>query len=553
MKYCHKRFRVSIVLILAIIIGCLISVRNAFATSPPALLPAEKAFSLKTVLRKDKQLELQLEIAPGYQLYKDHFKFIGRLGQKIDQSIFKLPLAILKQDEDLGNYQVYTDLLTLIVPVAVEFGTNTGFVMEYQGCSEGGFCFAPIAKDIEILPNTTLQVTDITPEQFNQMLENRTKAENRSDPANRSELDRIIEQLKNDSFPLALLSFLGLGLLLAFTPCVLPMVPILANILVGKNKPLTDRRAMLLTSLYVLSMALCYAIAGTIAGMMGSQLQMALQKPLFLVGLSFLLFIFALNQFNLLHIQLPHILTQFLNHLHNKQKQGSVFGAMGMGFLSALMISPCVTPALVGALTYIGQTGNAVLGGSALFAMALGMGLPLLIVACIGSHLLPKAGPWMDHIKILTGVLLIILAGSILMRAIPYTTKKNIETAAHFMPIHSEEDFNQAIQAARLLKKPVILDVYADWCTTCKQIDNELFNNEAVLSTLKNTALLRLDLSHQTKNKKAIQKRFSIIGPPTLIFFSHDGNEIKDFRLVGKLESNSFIEHVKRFISYNNQ
>lgn len=517
----------------------------------PEFLTTDKAFILSARLTNPQQFELDFTIAPGYLLYRKHFDFRTLDGQPIVLADSAFPPITIKRDEMLNEeYEVYTKPIQLIVPVA------SGLRVQYQGCAENGFCFAPVFKEVVSLPNGNIQITEITPEDFNKKTEH--KVENKPDNINKnieSETDRITTQLQSGALPLTLLFFLGLGLLLSFTPCVLPMVPILANILVGENKPLSNRRATTLASLYVFSVAISYAIAGAVAGLMGNQLQQTLQKPGFLITLSVILLLFALNQFGLLKIHLPQFFANTLHKLQHKQKQGSAVGAVAMGGISALMVSPCVTPALVGALTYIGQTGNAVLGGLALFAMALGMGLPLLTVACVGSHLLPKAGPWMGYIKVITGILLLILAGSILMRAFPHTLTETeaMMHQTHFIHIQDETEFNQALNTARKNQKVVVMDVYADWCVACKQLDHTLFANHHVLESLKNTVLLRLDLSNQTKGNTALQKQLEIVGPPSLLFFNKDGTEAKKFRLVGTIGSVNFIDHLRHFLHTQKQ
>lgn len=533
---------------------------NVIAEDQSEFLATDKAFILNAQLKNPQQFELDFSIATGYLLYRKHFEFRTLDGQPITLPESTFPATTTKRDEILNEeYEVYTKPIQLLVPVA------SGVRVMYQGCAENGFCYAPVYKEVVSLPNGDIQITEITPEDFNKKTEH--KVENKPDNINKnivlasaitpteSETDRITTQLQSGALPLTLLFFLGLGLLLSFTPCVLPMVPILANILVGADKPLSNRRATTLASLYVLSVAISYAIAGAVAGLMGNQLQQTLQKPGFLITLSIILLLFALNQFGLLKIHLPQFFANTLHKLQHKQKQGSAFGAVAMGGISALMVSPCVTPALVGALTYIGQTGNAVLGGLALFAMALGMGLPLLTVACVGSHLLPKAGPWMGYIKVITGILLLILAGSILMRAFPHTLAETeaMMHQTHFIPIQDETEFNQALNTARKNQKAVVMDVYADWCVACKQLDHTLFANHHVLESLKNTVLLRLDLSNQTKGNAALQKQLEIVGPPTLLFFDKDGTEAKKFRLVGTIESSNFIDHLRHFLHTQKQ
>jgi thiol:disulfide interchange protein DsbD len=529
----------------------------AEAESESEFLTTDKAFILNARLANSQQFELHFSIAPGYLLYRDHFQFRTLEGQPITLPAESFPLALNKRDEVLGEeYKAYTKPFQLLIPIASTAGVNPGLRVMYQGCAENGFCYAPVAKEIVARPNGEIQITTLSAENFNKQEPDKINSTASSVEAKnitpvKSETDRITTQLKSGALPLTLVFFLGLGLLLSFTPCVLPMIPILANILVGADKPLTNGRAKTLASLYVLSVSICYAIAGVVAGLMGNQLQQTLQKPGFLIMLSIILLLFALNQFGLLRIHLPQFFAQGLHQLQHKQKQGSAFGAIAMGGISALMVSPCVTPALVGALTYIGQTGNALLGGLALFAMAFGMGLPLLTVACLGSHLLPKAGPWMRYIKLTTGLLLVILAGSILMRAFPqslFATEAMIHQT-HFIPVQTETEFSHALNLAQAQKKPVVLDVYADWCIACKQLDKTLFANHTVLDSLKNSLVLRLDLSKQTEENLALQKKLDIVGPPTLLFFDHEGVESKKFRLVGKIESDSFIDHLRQFFT----
>ena len=521
-------------------------------------LPVEKAFILNSRVLPDNQIELNFTIAKGYILYREHFHFKTLEGKIITPNPEVFPQGMVKHDEIQGDYQAYTNQLQLIIPTANETKPQ-GLRLQYQGCSEGGFCFAPFS------PQGVAHITNISAAAFNKgTVASQRTTHAKADPQalaknevkdsgsvqkeeSDSQTNFIDNQLRTGSFPVTLLVFLGLGIMLAFTPCVLPMVPIMANIIVGEKTPLSSRRASLLATLYVLSVAVCYAGAGVVAGLMGSQLQLALQKPVFIISLSFILVLFALGQFSLIRIPMPAVISNSLHNLQNKQKQGSVTGAIVMGMVSALMVSPCVTPALVGALTYIGQTGNAVLGGFALFAMALGMGLPLLIAACIGSHLLPKAGKWMNHIKNLTGVLLLVMAAFIFMRAFPSHQANEIVALSHFTAVQSEQDLNKALSEAKALKKMVILDVYADWCVSCKQLDREVFANKTVLANLKEATLLRLDLTNQTEESVNLQKQLNIVGPPTLIFFGHDGNEAKNYRLVGTIESGNFIKHVKQF------
>jgi thiol:disulfide interchange protein DsbD len=527
-------------------------------------LTAEQAFTLTARRLDNQKIELNFAIAPGYILYKEHFKFRTLEGHPIDNLAPVFPTPQIKQDEALGNLPIYTKQVTLQIPLSKTNPSKTGLRVAYQGCSDSGFCFAPLAKEVVFSADGTPTITDIETEQFAAIATNNNDHTDESvtDPSAtsnnlsvESESDFLTNQLKTGSFPLTFLLFLGLGVLLSFTPCVLPMVPILANILIGENTPLSSSRARLLALVYVLSVSVCYAVAGVFAGMMGSYLQVTLQQPMVLTGLSFVILLFALSQLNLVHIQLPQFFTNALHQIQYKQKQGSILGACAMGFVSALVVSPCVTPALVGALSYIGQTGNAIFGGLALFALAFGMGLPLLTIACIGSRYLPKAGPWMTYIKVITGVLLLVLAGFFFMRAFPKQEATTIvrSTPTHFTTIQSKAELQSALETAKVSGKPVILDVYADWCVSCQQIESEIFENHSVLSSLKDTHLLRLDLTKQTADTQQLQKELAIVGPPTLLFFNVDGEEDKNYRLVGKFKSNDFINHIKHFFTSQNK
>jgi len=520
-----------------------------------SFLPAEKAFALKVKQEKQSdtsQTILSFDIAPGYLLYQEHLqiKVKGDNGLRLLNIV--LPPAHKKQDPILGEYYVYQHRLDIPIPL----GNTKPILISYQGCSEGGFCYAPQVKQIILNQgNGNPEITDVDPSQFNQIDEGGDRAQggDRAPPLqngnNASESDNVSMLFQNKSVALTLLAFFGLGIMLAFTPCVLPMIPIMANILVGADKPLSSRRAVFLASLYVLSVAVCYAFAGVLAGLLGNHLQVTLQQPPFLIGFSLLLLIFGLSQFNLINIRVPQVLSGTLHNLERRQKQGSAFGAMGMGVISALMASPCVTPALVGALTFISQTGNAVLGGSALFMMSLGMGLPLLLVATVGSRFLPKTGPWMVTIKSITGVLLLVLAVTFLYRAIPNEYLPSFLNSdsekSDFITIQTPQELAQILNKAKT--KPVILDVYAKWCVSCQRMDRAIFENPEHKNLTQEYQLLRLDITTLNKGIEQLLKDFSIIGPPTVIFFDKSGQELKDLRLVGEVAPPDFLQHIQKF------
>jgi thiol:disulfide interchange protein DsbD len=501
-------------------------------------LSAEQAFKLSSQTIDKENIALHFEIAPGYLLYKNHFQFKTSEGKAILPSEETWPTPEIKRDKVSGEIPVYKKKLTLKIPLPINRKEERSLLVSYQGCSDGGFCYAPLAQKVVFSKAGSATLTEIPIERFNE---------------SESDLEWVTTLLNTASFPMVIMAFFGVGLLLAFTPCVLPMVPILINILVGEDKPLTsDKRTLLLSSLYLFSSAVCYALVGALAGLMGSHLQTSFQKPLFLISFSFILVLFALNQLNILHIQMPHAISRLFDRVHFQHKQGTVISAIVMGGVSALMVSPCVTPALVGALTYIAQTGEVLLGASALFVLSLGMGTPLLIFVLIGGHFLPKAGSWMTYVKGATGLLLLALAASILMRAFPHhqdIPPSAINAHPSFIEIHNEAELQQALAAARSSLTPVVLDVYADWCVSCKKIDRDVFANDHVKQELQNAKLLRIDLSQSSDAQHQLQKQLGIMGPPTLIFFDHHGEEAKKYRLVGSIESDKFINHFQRFIN----
>ena len=348
--------------------------------------PADQVFKLSAKVAP-KQLQLQWQIKDGYYLYRDRISLAITSSSQQKLGVYHLPDGLNKHHEFLGDFVAYEKELTLNIPLVNSLPAT--FILHYQGCAKSGFCYPPQTR----LLNLQAKTATIT------------------DPdANTTELDQITQLLNShDSFWI-LLGFLGFGLLLAFTPCVFPMLPILSGIIVGQGQQLTTRQAFLLSLTYVLAMAATYALAGIAAAYAGSYIQGAFQNP-WVIGLfSGVFVLLALSLFGLYELQLPAALQQKLLKLSNQQPSGHYVGVAIMGTLSTLIVSPCVSAPLVGALGYIGQTGDAFLGGFALFCLGLGMGIPLLIVGTSAGKLLPKAGPWLEITKQLFGIALLAVA-----------------------------------------------------------------------------------------------------------------------------------------------
>ncbi len=468
--------------------------------------------------------------------------------------------------------------------------------VKFQGCSKAGLCYAPMSEKF-ILDFATNEVKK-------EVVVKEEKKEELT--TNLSETDSIANSLKDGSALLVIATFFGFGLLLSLTPCVFPMIPILSSIIVGasKNEKMTGSRGFILSLVYVLSMSVAYTIAGVIAGIFGANLQVALQNPYVLVTFALLFVALAFSMFGYYEIKLPDSLQTRLNKsTDGKEKQG-LTGIAIMGFLSALIVGPCVAPPLAGALVYIGQTGDAVLGGLALFVMSLGMGMPLLIIGAGAGKFMPKPGGWMEGITRIFGIVMLgvaiwlldrvlnptvimflwsfLLLGSaiylkmyrhILAQLITlvvfllgvvlfvgavsgatnplkplekFTQGAVVQTSSmklDFKKIKNIEELKQAIKES---DKPIMLDFWASWCVSCKELEEITFKDEEVIKRLQGFTLLKADVSENNDDDMALQKMFGVVGPPALIFWDKDKNEVKASRIVGYKNPKEFLEIVNK-------
>lgn len=369
------------------------------------LLEPDDAFRLSSKVSDDK-IELRWEIAPNHYLYRDKFSFKLKNGGDASLGEFELPAGEEKYDEFFGQISTLHGIVELSIPI--KHNGEASLLVGYQGCNELiGICYPPMSKEIKLIPGQSdfaSSLPDTAPTSLSEPL---------------SEQDSLAAALAGGNRWLTVLTFLGLGLLLAFTPCVFPMIPILSSIIVSQGEGLTTRRAFTMSLVYVLAMALTYTVAGVLAGLFGANLQAAFQNAWILGSFSFIFVLLALSMFGFYELQLPSALQTRLSEISNKQQGGSLLGVAIMGLLSALIVGPCVAPPLMGALIYIGQTGDAILGGLALFALSIGMGMPLLLIGTSAGKLLPRAGAWMDVIKAVFGVLLLAVAIWMLERVLP--------------------------------------------------------------------------------------------------------------------------------------
>ena len=382
-------------------------------------LPPDQAFVLKESTAADGSLLLSWAIEPGYYLYRDKMKVSAATAGLILGAVI-LPAGEIKQDPEFGEVAIFKHKAAISVPVTARPPGSDLVEVEvrYQGCAEDGICYPPIRKRVAFDGRTS----DLAPaagEPGASASQTQNSAAMNIPSAEQGAADRIAAEFGQRSLSVTLLGFLGFGLLLAFTPCVLPMVPILSGIIIGQQQPVSALRGFAMSSVYVIAMALTYALAGVAAGLLGHNLQAAFQKPPVLIAFSLLFVALACSMFGFYELQLPAGLQTRLDRLSRAQRGGSYVGVGVMGALSALIVGPCVAPPLAGALAYISQTGSAVVGGSALFALGLGMGLPLIALGTSAGGLLPRVGVWMENIKRVFGVVFLGVAIMFMSRILP--------------------------------------------------------------------------------------------------------------------------------------
>ena len=563
----------------------------------------DEAFQFNITTQDPQTLLARFTVAPGNYLYRDKIRFEISGTQPIQILPFDLPNGKNKIDEVFGPTDVFFHDIDIQLPLDRNpQQQNILLTVHYQGCSETfNICYPPTKKIIELV----LPMSDTS-------LINKVNTQVLSSTQPLSEQDRLAKSLANDNLFTTLVSFFGLGLLLAFTPCVFPMIPILSSIIVGEGKDITTRRAFVLSLVYVLAMSLTYTVAGLLTGLLGANLQTMLQNPWVISSFSALFVVLSFSMFGLYELQLPQGIQDRLHQISHNQTGGKLAGVALMGLLSGLIVGPCLAPPLAGALVFIGQQGDPILGASALFSLSMGMGIPLLIIGTSAGSLLPKAGPWMDGIKSVFGVLMIALAIWLLERIIPgwvalllwgsllvisavYLGALNsltmVSTAwdkllkgfgliilvygsllivgsasgsqnvwqpltvltspdssrgytQHGVKFIQIDNLTELEQQLSQSTKPVMLDLYADWCTECKTMEMTTFKDPAVVAALANTTALQLDMTDNTAEHKALLKKFSIFGPPTILFFDSLGEEYSQYRLIGGLDAQDLSQHL---------
>ncbi|AVF75720.1 TPA: protein-disulfide reductase DsbD [Vibrio alginolyticus] len=580
------------------------SQNNSFGSSSDSFVPVDQAFPFNFYQQDDK-LMLDWQVRDGYYLYQERLSVAG---EKVSLGELQMEDGTPHKDEFFGDVHIYTQPLFVNVPMH-DWQDGARVVVQYQGCAKAGFCYPPETRVIPInaftssnsdsTTATTASKAEQAPTATPPAAQSSTSGDTPSAPV--TQQDSLAANLADNWWTPLL--FLALGVGLAFTPCVLPMYPILTSIVLGSGK-LSQRRALGLSFVYVQGMALTYTLLGLVVASAGMQFQAAMQHPYVLIGLSVLFIALALSMFGLYSLQLPSSVQTWLNNLSNKQQGGSSAGVFAMGAISGLVCSPCTTAPLSGALLYVAQSGDLLTGGIALYALAMGMGIPLILVAVFGNKLLPKAGGWMDRVKTLFGFILLAAPIFLLERIMPemwstilwsalgiaafgwlYHIKNSLEfggwkqsavgiiavlgllasaqpilnywfgnsttqtqqATVSFTRIANVAELEEQLALAKAAGKPVMLDFYADWCVACKEFEKYTFHDPSVEAKLQDFVLLQADVTKNQVQDIELLKHMSVLGLPTIEFWDASGEHVSNARLTGFMQAEPFLEHIKQF------
>ena len=545
----------------------------------PEFLPPDKAFKMSVTNIGEKKILIDWQIEKGYYLYMGMFEFsTDQENVKITKA--QMPDGTKKVDEFFGNVDVYYNSTSAELTFD-KINKNTNLIVTYQGCADAGLCYPPIKKIISLDKYSSEEGLFLKTSSSNDQF-------------------YITEQLNTQSIILNILLFLLAGLLLSFTPCVFPMIPILTGIIVGQGPNISRKKSFLLSLTYVLTMAFTYAIAGTIIAASGINIQASLQSPYVIGTLTILFIILALSMFNFITIQMPQYFQNILINKSNNNKSGSYVGVGIMGSLSALIVGPCVTAPLIGALVYIASTNNYIIGATALFSLGIGMGLPLLILGTSASELMKKIGPYLEFVNKLFGILFLVVAVWLVERILSiymaaflwaslaafiawlfyrsnaenYIVKStlnvlsivlvcysllqvyglrandNFEPTSSFIEKKDSQIFvklkstTDLFDSIKNTENITMVDLWADWCVACKELDKYTFSDLRVRELLTNINIIKFDVTENNDDHSKFLSDNQIYGPPALMFFDNKGDEIKSARIVGFIDADSFLNRL---------
>lgn len=554
--------------------------------SKSAFLSIDEAFPISAQISSDKkQLSIHWDIAEGYYLYQE------KITAKVSNALQPLSVnfnqnAEIHDDPYFGRVAVFTKPLVAYFS-GEAFGDNQSIEVSYQGCTEG-FCYPPEVRTLKVSDLPIASAEEKTPQNSTALL---------------AEQDRLAAGLFQSKY--AAFGFFLLGLGLAFTPCVLPMLPLLSSIVIGQQQRLNMLRAFSLSFLYVQGMALTYTLLGLTVAAIGLPFQIALQHPYVMIGLSVLFTLLALSMFGVFTLQLPSALQTKLNTWSQKQTSGAFGGAFLMGMIAGLVASPCTSAPLSGALLYVAQSGDLVTGAMTLYLLALGMGIPLMLITLFGNKILPKSGEWMNTVKHSFGFVMLALPVFLLSRILPETWEPRLwallastffvwfalqmpknglgygvkvlafvcamvtvqplqnllwqnqsvtQSAVNntdishvkFQRIQNLQELNEAL--ANNPHRIALLDLYADWCVACKEFEQYTFSNEKVQNAFENVLLLQVDMTKNSPENKAIMERYQVLGLPTILFLDQTGKEIQGSRVTGFMEAEVFLNWLNKFV-----
>ncbi|EOR02612.1 protein-disulfide reductase DsbD [Acinetobacter tandoii] len=574
---------------------------STFLHAQQALLSAEEAFPVQVESVTAQEVQLHWDIPEHYYLYQH--KFEVRQGQHVLP--LKLPKAEDLHDDNYGQTQVYYQQVQFNVPTQA----SQTYQVTWQGCAKDRICYPPqtieFKTDADGLVALQNQFTapkrllDLNSNNNSATVENTDALDqtNATSASQTAQDQRWSTQLAQRSPIYGLLLFLGLGILLAFTPCSLPMIPILSSLIVRDRRGV---KAWMIALVFVCSMAMVYAVLGLVASSAGLNFQRWLQQPSTLIAFSLLFVVFALNLFGLFELRLPHAVVHRLDHWQSMQKGGSLIGAAVMGMISALLVGPCMTAPLAGALLFISQTQNQWQGALLLFTLGFGMGLPLLLASILGAKALPKAGLWMNQIKVLFAFLMLALAlyfirpllseswmqglslllglsfiGYALYRAlwqqsplrplylvilllvVPYVFYSQYQQSQRFFVEQGQQQMQwhvaqtaaefQQILAQAPKDRAIVIDVYADWCVACQPIEHRILKSAQVQQALSPYTLIKLDLSHYDASHQQLLNQWDILGPPTYLFLTPQQQEVRGLRLTGAFSEAELLQQLKQF------
>ncbi len=591
------------------IVSLLLLTLFVFAAPPKFLMPDE-AFIPYAKLNDAMQIEAGVNIAKDIYLYSEKVTLVLKEGNGITIAKIDQPQSTLHHDE-----QVYLSSPKFLVSLQKDAATTGIRTVElsisYQGCSEQGLCYEPYTKTFKFdIDSSKLPVSQVKELKSLMLPKPSIAPETTQQEVNveLSQTDAIADTINKGSIALILLTFFGFGLLLSLTPCVFPMIPIISGVIISQGEGLTTKKAFFLSVVYVLAMAVAYTIAGVLAGLFGANLQSALQTPWVIYSFAAVFVALAMSMFGFYELKPPAFLT---NKLGESRQHRGILGVAVMGFLSALIVGPCVAAPLAGALVYIGQTGDALLGGMALFAMSIGMGIPLIIIGVSAGKFMPKPGVWMTMVLSIFGIMMLGVAiwmlervvdsyvimllyamlgigsalyfgafekdGHIFKRSVAIilfiysvalfigalggsnsmskpleflkpqvVTSVTIEEQKHaeFQRVTSIKELDALLEANK--GKKIMLDFYADWCTSCKELEEVTFADAKVKAKMDQFVLIQADVTQNTQEQKELSKKYGVFGPPALIFFNEEGDVMKSKTIIGFIEPDEFLKHLEK-------